>query len=86
MPDVTTIRVILPTPLMTFVKVVIPDPIVTAIRVQGINTSASPVGNTLQIGPYARLRAITGGPPNGVALDIYDTGSSSWVEQWEYTQ
>ena len=75
MPDIDeqieTIRVILPTPPVVKIQI---NP------VNIVNVQTSP----LYIGAYARLVAISGGPPNGVKLEVFD--GVDWVEQWRWTE
>lgn len=45
----------------------------------------TPIPQNLELGPYARFVPIVG-PPNGVALEILDTDTNTWIEQWRYTE
>jgi hypothetical protein len=40
---------------------------------------------TIMVGPYARLVALID-PDHGVALEVYNTGTSTWVEKVRYTE
>ena len=76
MPDIDeeieTIRVILPTP-----------PVVKINVSQAAVFAAVPT--PLLIGPYMRFVSIVG-PPNGGALEVFDVGSNTWVEQERWTE